>query len=201
MTRIRGFRLSKCSVALAIAVSLGIDGCGGDGAASQGAKTAAQAPSAGGRQTAGISRIDPCSLLTKDEVQQQEALAYSPSQLAALESKGVVWSINMESQPRGVSRACHITWQGKVNGEVSTTSDFDVVVTFADWLKGSVAAMKHPLPIPNIGDEAHIVGGASGPAYARVGDVAIGIENFPGSKDSKPRLDLLRAAVSRARKR
>src|SRR5689334_13121658 len=107
MTRIREFRLSKYSVAVAVAVSLAIDGCGGDGAASQSAKTPAQAASAGG-QTAAISRIDPCALLTKDEVQQQEELAYSPGQLAALKSKGVAWSINMESQPRGVSRACHI---------------------------------------------------------------------------------------------
>ena len=51
------------------------------------------------------------------------------------------------------------------------------------------------------GYEAYFVGGKSGPPYARVGDAAIGIEDFPDTRQSKSGLDLLRAAVSRARGR
>jgi hypothetical protein len=72
-------------------------------------------------------------------------------------------------------------------------------VTFARWLTGSVAGMSHPLTIPNVGDEAYFVGGKSGPPYARIGDIAIGIENFPDTKQARSGLDLLRAAVLRAR--
>jgi hypothetical protein len=104
----------------------------------------------------------------------------------------------MESEPRGATPACRIKWKGSVNGEVQRQGEFMVVVTSAGWLKGSVAAMKTPLPIANVGDEAYFVGGKSGPPYARVGDAAIGIEDFPDTRQSKSGLDLLRAAVSRA---
>jgi len=176
-------------------------GCGGrsDG---QGRTAAGQAVGAAGNASgasSAVSRIEPCSLLTKDEIQEQVEQSHSPSQLAGLKSKGVVWTISMESVPQGASRICQVAWQGAVNGEVSTKGDFSVNVTYADWLKGSVAGMTHPLPIPNLGDEAYFVGGKSGPPYARVGDVAIGIENFPDTRESKSGLALLRLAVPRAR--
>ena len=144
---------------------------------------------------------DPCSLLTKDEIQHQVELSLSTSQLAALRHKGIVWAIELQPIPRGASRACGVTWQGKVNGEAQSRGAFSVVVTSAAWLTGSVAAMEHPLPIPNLGDEAYYVGGKSGPPYARIGDVAIGIENFPDTKQAKSGLDLLRTAVFRARQK
>jgi hypothetical protein len=144
---------------------------------------------------------DPCSLLTKDEIQHQVELSWPSGKAERLRSQGVVWSIGMQSIPRGQSRICQVTWQGKVNGEAQSRGDFSVVVTFAGWLTGSVAGMTHPLPIPNLGDEAYFVGGKSGPPYARVGDIAIGIENFPDTKQAKSGLDLLRTAVLRARQK
>jgi len=144
---------------------------------------------------------DPCALLTKDEIQHQIELSLPTGKADRLRSQGVVWSIGMQSMPRGQSRICQVTWQGKVNGEAQSRGDFSVVVTFAGWLTGSVAGMTHPLPIPNLGDEAYFVGGKSGPPYARVGDIAIGIENFPDTKQAKSGLDLLRTAVLRARQK
>jgi hypothetical protein len=144
---------------------------------------------------------DPCSLLTKDEIQHQVELSLQPSRLAGLRSKGIVWLIHMRPGPPGESRACQIAWRGTVDGEVQSRGEFSVVVTSAGWLTGSVAAMTHPLPIPNLGDEAYFVGGTSGPPYARIGDIAIGIENFPDTKQARSGLDLLRAAVSRVRPR
>jgi len=144
---------------------------------------------------------DPCSLLTKDEIQHQVELSLSASKLAALRSKGVVWAIGMQAGPPGESRACQISWKGTVSDEVQSRGEFSLVVTSAAWLTGSVAAMSHPLPIPGLGDEAYFVGGKSGPPYARVGGMAIGIENFPDTKQSRSGLDLLRLAVPRARAR
>ena len=146
---------------------------------------------------AAISKVDPCSLLKKEEIQQQIELSLG-SKLEGLQKKGIAWSIIMQPAPRGASRACEVAWQGKVNGEMQSRGEFTVVVTNAGWLTGSVAGMTHPLPIPNLGDEAYFVGGKSGPPYARVGDIAIGIENFPDTKLSKSGVDLLRTAVPRA---
>ena len=146
---------------------------------------------------AAISHVDPCSLLKTDEIQQQIELSMG-SKLEGLRKQGVTWSIAMQPDPRGASRACQISWQGKAKGEVYSRGEFSVVVTFASWLTGSVAGMTHPLPIPNLGDEAYFVGGKSGPPYARIGDMAIGIENFPDTKQAKAGVDLLRSAVSRA---
>lgn len=147
-----------------------------------------------------ISRVDPCSLLTKDEIQHQVELSLGSGKADRLRSNGAVWSITMQPTQRGEAHICQIAWQAKVNGETQSRGDFSVVVTFAGWLTGSVAAMENPLPIPNLG-EAYFVGGKSGPPYARVGDTAIGIENFPDTKQAKSGLDLLRTAVYRARQK
>ncbi len=148
-----------------------------------------------------ISRVDPCALVTKEDIQHQVELSLSSGKADRLRSQGVVWSITMQPTPGDASRACQIAWRGTVNGEAQSLGEFSVVVTFAGWLTGSIAGMSHPLPIPNLGDEAYFVGGKSGPPYARVGDIAIGIENFPDTKQAKSGLDLLRSAVSRAQRR
>ncbi|HSQ33263.1 MAG TPA: hypothetical protein VLN49_25590 [Gemmatimonadaceae bacterium] len=173
-------------------------GCASDRKTGEGEGTP-QGADKGANPSQPISRVDPCSLVTKEEIQQQLELAGSPSQAAALKSKGAVWTVAMEPAPRGESRACQVHWQASVDGDVRRQDDFTIVVTFAGWLTGSVAGMKQPLPIPNLGDEAYFVGGSSGPPYARVGDIAVGIENFPDTKQSKSGVYLLRLAVPRAR--
>lgn len=186
--------------AIAIAMIFGA-GCGSDGAKPQnpGGTAATQGGVPSGDPSKAIARVDPCSLLTKEEIQQQLELAGSPDQAAALKGKGAVWTIAMQAVPRGVSRTCQVHWQASVDGETQRQDDFTVIVTFAGWLTGSVAGMQHPLPIPSLGDEAYFVGGKSGPPYARVGDIAVGIENFPDTRESKSGVDLLRLAVPRAR--
>lgn len=189
----------RAFAAIAIAMIFGA-GCGSDGAKPQnpGGTAATQGGAPSSDPSKAIARVDPCSLLTKEEIQQQLELAGSPDQAAALRSNGAVWTIAMQPEPRGVSRTCQVHWQASVGGDVKRQDDFAVVVTFAGWLTGSVVDMQHPLPIPSLGDEAYFVGGKSGPPYARVGDIAVGIENFPDTRESKSGVDLLRLAVPRA---
>ena len=189
--------LGVSSLALALGLILSASGAHGTAAAQSGA-SATKAKNRSGTR-APTSPLDPCSLLTKDDIQHQVELSLSTGKADRLRSQGIVWSIAMQPTPQGASRACQIAWRGTVNGEVQSRGEFSVVVTFAGWLTGSVAGMSHPLPIPNLGDEAYFVGGKSGPPYARLGDIAIGIENFPDTKQAKAGLDLLRAAVARAR--
>lgn len=185
---------------IALAIALGA-GCGSEGTRSQ-RQTGPAARQGGGQAgdpSKAIARVDPCSVVTKEEVQQQLELAGSPAQAAALKSKGAVWTIAMESAQRGAARVCQVHWQASVDGDIRRQDDFTIVVTFAGWLTGSVAGMKQPLPIPDLGDEAYFVGGKSGPPYARVGDIAVGMENFPDTKQSRSGVELLRLAVPRAR--
>ena len=193
-------RIRTLSVAsLAMAFALAVNPC--DPRLTATAQTGANATQKTSASTtkASISRLEPCSLLTKEEIQHQVELSWPSGKADRLRSQGAVWSITMQPTPLGESRACQIAWLAKVNGDIQSRGDFSVVVTFAGWLTGSVAGMTHPLPIPNLGDEAYFVGGKSGPPYARIGDIAIGIENFPDTKESKSGLDLLRAAVRRVK--
>ena len=187
---------TRALAAIAVAVIIGA-GCGSEEARSQsqGGTDAGQS----GDTIKAIARVDPCALVTKEEIQQQLEQAGSPSQAADLKSKGAVWTIAMQPVPRGVSRTCEVHGQASVDGDVRRQDDFTIVVTFAGWLTGSVAAMTTPLPIPNLGDEAYFVGGKSGPPYARVGGIAVGVENFPDTRESRSGVDLLRLAVPRAR--
>lgn len=182
---------------IAIAIVLG-SGCGQGGAQSKsqaGATNGATSNTPDASQS--IAHVDPCSLVTKDEIQQQIEQSGPPSQAAALKQNGAVWTIAMHPVPRGVSRTCEVHWQASVGDDIRRQDDFTIVVTFAGWLTGSVEGMKPPLPIANLGDEAYFVGGPSGPPYARVGPVAVGIENFPDTKASKSGVALLRLAVPR----
>lgn len=185
---------------IALAIALGA-GCGSEATKSQnqGGPAARQDGGQADDPSEAIARVDPCSLVTKEEIQQQLELAGSSAQVAALKSKGAVRTIAMQSVPRGVARVCQVHWQASVDGDIRRQDDFTVVVTFAGWLTGSVAGMTHPLPIPNLGDEAYFVVGMSGPPYARVGAIAVGIENFPDTKQSKSGIDLLQLAVSGVR--
>jgi hypothetical protein len=175
-------------------------GCGTEAPASKSQAAASTGAVTGASDASkSIAEVDPCSLLRKDEIQQQIEQSGPASQAAALKQNGAVWTIEMHPVPRGASRTCEVHWQASVGGDVRRQGDFTIVVTYAGWLTGSVESMDPRLPIPELGDEAYFVGGTSGPPYARVGDIAVGIENFPDTKKSRSGLDLLRIAVPRAR--
>jgi len=179
-------KLGPVALALALAVA-----CGG-GSASRGGATAAQE----GDGAAHVARMDPCALVTKDEIRKKIEANQEPSHLARLNSGGAVWSITTESIAHGESRDCLIKWEVTANGEMRQRGDFYVTVATGEWFKTNLEDMqrtKQPVAIPGIGDEAYFIGGTSRSPYARVGDLAIGVENSVG----QPAVDLLRAAVAR----
>ncbi len=190
--------MSIRGILLAVACGVTLVPSSRRGAAAQQGDASSRATGASGT-SAPISPLDPCALLTKAEIQQQVELSLSSGKADKLRNQGAAWSIMMQPAPRGVSPTCQVAWLATVKDEVYSRGTFSIVVTSAGWLTGSIAGMTHPLPISNLGDEAYFVGGKSGPPYARVGDVAIGIENFPDTKQARSGLDLLRSAVHRAR--
>ena len=174
--------------AFALAIALGV-ACGG--------ASANQGEAAGSHTYAGadhVAHTNPCTLVTKQEIQQKVEASESPSDLAWVKSHDVTWSISMDTITHGESRNCLIKWQMTANGQMHERGEFYVSVATGEWLKTTLADMKKPpLAIPGVGDEAYFIGGGDHSPYARVGDLAIGIEESRG----KPAVDLLSAAVSR----
>jgi hypothetical protein len=150
-----------------------------------------------------IAKIDPCKLVTKNEIQTAIETKRKPSELATLKSRGIVWSISTTSATEGESARCRIHWQGNFGSVMQETGDMSVTVYPAEYFTANVADMNRVRqrngrpnlsPIPGIGDEAHYFGySETGNPEARVGDVAVGIDRLQG----KASLDLLRAAVGR----
>lgn len=179
-------RLGTVALALALGVA-----CGG-GSADQNGGAAAQE----GDGAAHVARIDPCTLVTKDEIRKEIEAGQEPSHLARLNSGGAVWSITTESVTHGESKDCSIKWEVTANGEMRQRGDFSVTVATGEWFKTDLEDMKRrkqPVAIPGIGDEAYFIDGSSRSPYARVGDLAIGIDHSEG----QPAVDLLRTAVAR----
>ncbi len=150
-----------------------------------------------------LAKIDPCKLVTKDEIQTAIETKRKPSELATLKARGIVWAISTSNVTEGESRHCRVHWQGNFGGVMHETGDLAIDVYPAEYFKANVADMnrvrrRNSRPdlalIPGIGDEAYFFGySEKGNPEARVGNVAVGVEFLAG----KPSVDLLRAAVGR----
>ena len=123
--------------------------------------------SAGGdaddKAAAKIASIDPCALVTKDEIQAAIEGKRDPSELTSLKSKGIVWSISTSPVGEGESRRCQIHWQGSIGGAMHERGDMSVSVYKAEYFKTQVEDMNRVrrrngrpdlLPIPGIGVQA-----------------------------------------------
>jgi len=154
-----------------------------------------------------VARIDPCKLVTKDEIQAAIEGKRNPSELARLKQKGIAWSISTQNVTQGDMQRCNIHWQGNFGSVMQETGDMAVIVFDAEMFTATVGDLNRVrrrngkpdlAPIPGIGDEAHFFGySEKGNPEARVGAVAVGVETLAG----KPSVDLLRAAVARVRPR
>lgn len=150
-----------------------------------------------------VASIDPCKLVTKDEIRAAIEAKRNPSELARLKAKGIAWTISTTMVPEGEARVCKIHWQGDIAGTMHEQSDILIRVSNAEYFKANVADInrvrsRNGKPalslIQGIGDEAYFFGySEKGDPEARVGDVAIGVELIAG----KASVDLLRAAVAR----
>ncbi len=194
----------KIDVVIA-ALALGLAGCGaGDGRESEGGAAAGvqdQQAAGGEPRGAALSRVDPCSLLTKEEMAAEVEMTLEASQREARRQKGVTYAISAREVPaaEGFVRKCELSWQsvgGDDGGAPSYKGAFTVEVMTAEIMHASAGGSRTPEPIPGVGDEAFFVHSVP---YARVGDVAVSISNFPDTRDAKRGLGLLRIAVTRLR--
>ena len=151
------------------------------------------------------SKIDPCTLVTKAEIQTAIEAKRVPAELARYKSKGITWAITTNSIAEGEARVCQIHWQGNFGSQMQETGDMQIRVYNAEYFTSEVSDLNRTrqrtgkpalAPIPGVGDEAHNFGySEKGNPAARVGKLAVGVENLSG----KASLDLLKAAVSRVK--
>jgi hypothetical protein len=159
----------------------------------------AQPAATGNGSPKAVADIDPCSLVTKEEIIAQFEASYSPDQLAGFKSAGGSWQITPTPEQQGISKACRFALSGTVtNGDVRHQTEFTVAVTDGAFVNPNANNARNR-PIPGVGDEAYFMSRGPMMPYARVGNVAVGIEGFPNTPADKAGVGLLRAAVARVR--
>ena len=195
----------------AVAIAIGTAGCGSRAdAGSAGADVsqytgqkaggADDEPSARGASKA-VASIDPCALLTRQEIDAEIEASMERNQREAFLAQGGSWDVDSTAETAGIARECQYAWRGKLsNGDVRSTSNFKVVITDGAFVNGDLNNAK-ARPIPGVGDEAYYMSRGAMMPYARVGNVAVGIEGFPDTPAARGGAGLLRTAVSRVRAR
>ncbi len=195
----------------AVALAIGAAGCGskadaGSAGADVSQYTGGQKPSGDDDQPSAegaskaVAAIDPCALLTKQEIVAQIEASMERNQREAFLAQGGTWDIQSTPATAGIARECQYSWRGKVsNGDVRSTTDFKVIVTDGAFVNGDLNNAK-ARPIPGVGDEAYFMSRGPMMPYARVGKVGVGIEGFPSTPTANAGADLLRTAVGRVGK-
>lgn len=145
--------------------------------------------------TDGIT-IDPCALLTKDQISKELVLAVSPSQRAAWTTTEFV--IKDSPVTRGELRTCDYTFASSeaVGGTPAWRSEFNVMVSPADLV---LVPQDQRLPVPDAPDMFRPAS-AEGVYYALKGGLAATISNFPGRSEGDAdagRIALLRLIADR----
>ncbi len=202
--------LARAAIVLALvatACSAGGDSGSAAGSAGDASRSVSGQSSAGesgeedgggsGAKSADIAAIDPCGLVTKEEIFSLIESTYEPGQLAGFKSKGGTWATTPTPQQEGISKTCRFPFTGTVsNGDVSHRSEFKLIVTDGAFVNPDINKAGSR-PIPGIGDEAYFMSRGQMMPYARVGKVGVGLEGFPTAKAS---VELLRLAVARVQK-
>jgi len=184
--KLRQYRISV----LAVLVALFAAGCaGGIGPLAGSPQTTDQ----GSIQNSELSKINPCSLLTNEEIAAQVDLSLESHQREAKRQMGVRHEISSKLE-EGMPTVCLFSWRSvDSKGEESYRGEFEVhLITVQQMVE--FPPLKRKKAIAGVGDEAFDDGYR---AYARVGKAVIDIENFPDTHEGEGRVELLRAAVIR----
>ena len=119
--------------------------------------------------------IDPCALLTKEQISEELLLAVSPSQRATWTA--TEFTIAHSPVTRGESRSCEYTFASSqsVGGTPAWQSEFNVMVSPANLV---LVPQDQRVPVPGAPDMFRQAS-AEGVYYVLKGDHAATISNFP----------------------
>ena len=104
----------KCGMGAAVLALTFAIACGGSSANQD--KAPADSQDAGASH---VARIDPCALVTKDEIRKKVEASHRPDDLARLNRDGAVWTISTDTEASGsLLRSCFAML---VSGSTATT--------------------------------------------------------------------------------
>lgn len=185
---------------VAMVLSLGAAGCGDRAEETPAGRTPladAEAADDGLPEEPAPPNVDPCRLLTDEEVSEQLWLAIPTHQREHYKTKG--FDIAKTEVPWGISRRCEFTFRTKemISGGPVWRGDFNVMVSHA----ALYVAERNKTPVPGVGDEAYH---HQRIWYVRVGDHVATLTDFdgtsePGLEPDAGRIALLRQMAQRLR--
>ena len=189
---------SRAAFFAALVLAAAVPACGDRAGAGQGAETAADFED-GGDAPARIE-VDPCGLLTNEEISEQLFLSVSPSERPGWQSRE--FEIATTEPDLGVTRRCEYRFESKeaVGGGPVWHSDFDIMVFPSNAI--ALAEDKRK-PIAGAGAGMFKEGGTRGGYYVVKGAHAVTLTGFPGRDENEEggadagRLVLLRHIAER----
>lgn len=143
-----------------------------------------------------VVTVDPCSLLTKEQISEELLLAVEPLQRASWTTTD--FTIKQSPVDRGESRACEYTFASNhaVGGTPAWQSAFNVLVSPANLV---LVPQDQRLPVPDAPDMFRQAS-AEGVYYLLKGGHAVTIGNFPARSEGDAnagRIALLRRIADR----
>ena len=176
---------------IALALTLGAAGCGDRAEGTPAERTPLADAGAGDdglpAEPAPPS-VDPCQLLTDEEVSEQLWLTVPTHQREHYNAPG--FDITKTEVPWGISRRCEYTFRSKatVSGGPVFRGDFNVMVSHATFY----VADRDKKPVAGVGDEAYR---HQQVWYVRVGDHIASLTDFDGTNEPGLEPDAGRVAL------
>ena len=172
-------RRSRAALLAALLLVAPLAACGDRAGAGEGANLAGAGLEDAGDAPASIS-VDPCALLTRDEISEQLYLSLPTSQREHYSTDE--FSVEGTASDYGASRACAYRFesQDSVGGGPTWHSDFDLMV----FPSNAVALREDKrAPIEGAGPEMFKERGTAAGYYVVKGGLAVSLTRFPGRQD------------------
>lgn len=190
---------SRAAVLASLLFAAALPACaGGDGA---GREAASGSYAEDGEESQARIEVDPCALLTGEEISEQLFLSLSPSERANYRSRE--FDISTTEPDLGLTRRCEYRFASRDSsggGGPTWHSDFDIMV----FPSNAVAlAEDKRKPIEGAGPEMFKESGTRAGYYVVKGPHAVTLTGFPGRGEDEPggsdagRLVLLRQIAGR----
>ena len=186
---------SRAALVAALLLAAAVPACGGGADAEQGA---AYADDFEGEESPARIEVEPCSLLTNEEISEQLFLSLSADEQSRWTSRE--FDLATTEPELGVTRMCEYKFQSRyaAGGGPTWHSDFDIMVFPSNAIALSEEKRR---PIAGAGPEMFKEPGTAAAYYVVKGNLAVSLHRFPGRKEESDadagRVALLRRIAER----
>ena len=186
---------SRAALIAALALAAAVPACGGGGDAEQGTAYAGDLEDG---DTPARIEVEPCALLTNEEISEQLFLSLSADEQSRWMSRE--FDLATTEPDLGVTRMCEYKFQSRyaVGGGAAWHSDFDIMVFPSNAI---ALAEEKRRPIAGAGPAMFKEPGTAAAYYVVKGNLAVSLHRFPGRKEESEvdagRLALLQRIAGR----